>query len=289
MLAHKIKDILTIVPEAMDMVKQASLEQDYPTDSRDSTIASYLAMHYMMKVAHKPVDYDAIFKVEKAASLYNIEKEVKPLLEKMDNHVVLEKSASTVDLGALQARFEGDLTGFSDLEKCASEAQEMYATYGEDLTSDIIKTFAGKDILNKEAALGALVARYEISKDAKFIKLASILRNVDELNLTDGEKVKLGNTVTALDKQANLQVKGFNFWKEAFVKEAAFNTICEVRLSNIPYPYEKIQKLGKARISQAIGQDVANELTGNAAHDKQVLETLPLDLQEILSRMLKAI
>lgn len=293
MLAHNIKQILEIAPEAMELVKQANLEEEFPTNNKDSVVASALRIEYLTKVAHKAVDYEVMGKVAKAVDLYGIGDDIGPLIERIGKAAEFEKVASMTrpeeDLRYAEVSFEGSLTGIVDLEKAASVAQDLYENYGEEIQSDIVKTFAGKDYLNKEAALGALVARYQASKNPTFVKIASALRDTDEYSLSTEDKVKLGNTITALDKQAHLDVSGFNFWKEAFVKEAALSTVCTVQLAGIQYPYEKIQKLGKDRIASAIGKDVAGELTGNPAHDKQVLETLPLDLKEILSRMLKAV
>ena len=69
MLAHDLKNILTLVPSAMEHIKQASIEADYPVESPDSTIASGLRINYQIKVAHRPVDLETINLVKKAANL----------------------------------------------------------------------------------------------------------------------------------------------------------------------------------------------------------------------------
>lgn len=294
MLAYKIKEILTLVPDVEPFIKKASIEEEFPIDSKDSTLASWLAIKYMQKVAHEIVDYSEMEKVEKAAQLWNIPSEFWKYEALMEGAGQLRKEASLQnpeqDLMYKQAHFEGQLSGFVDLEKVASEAQELYDQYGDAIKSDTIKRYAGIGYLNKEAALSGLVARYKASGDDRFIKVASALRNTEVETLCTEDIRKLCNTVTSLDKQAQISARGFNFFDETvIVKEAELASVCSVRLANVEVPYEKISKLGKDRISQTVGKDVADELTCNAYHDKQVLETLPLDLQEILVRMTKAV
>lgn len=291
MLAYDIKEILTIVPEALPMVKKANLEADFPVDSKDSAVASYLRMQYMMKVAHKTVPYDAIELLEKAAGLYGFAEEVKPLVAKMEAYEQHVKVASMTkveeDLRYKELEIEGNLTGFTDLEKVASEAQSLYDSY--EVQSDIVKLYACDAYLNKEAALGALAARYQATEDANFMKVASVLRKIDSDSLSIEELRLLCNTVTHLDKQAQISTKGFNFFKEALIKKAAMVSVCKVHLAGVDVPYENIEKLGKDRIAQILGKDVADELTGDPRHNKQVLETLPLDLQQMLSKFARPV
>ena len=79
MLAYDLNNILQIVPEAVGMVKEASLSEDFPTDSKDSTLASGLQIAYLTKVAGEIVDYVIQDKVSRAAIAYGISDELEKL------------------------------------------------------------------------------------------------------------------------------------------------------------------------------------------------------------------
>jgi hypothetical protein len=288
MLAYDIKNILTLAPEALDMVKQANLEEDFPTDSRSSTIASVLRIDYMTKVAGKAPDYDAIMRVEKAAALYGVEEEIKPLREKISAKTGFCKQASAFDLSETEAILEMKLGESTDFEKVASEAEDLVKTHGDAVTSELVRTYAGHAILVKEAALGALAARYQATQNPEFIKVASVLRKHDTTCFTPDEVRTVCRTVTRLDKEAGLQVKGFNFYKEALAKESAAPSVIAVNLAGQSLPYEQIQRLGKGRMSSVLGKDVADAMTDDIVANKHMLETLPLDLQRILLSIAKA-
>lgn len=291
MLAYDLKAILKIVPEAMPLIKQASIEQEFPIDSQDSYIASVLRFEYLTKVAHTVVDYDAYTTLEKAASMYQIEAELKPLVEKirsvgMDS--LLEKSASeSTSLMEVEASIRDMVSGYADLEKAAELAEGLYEVYGSDSLSEDIAKYAGVGYLNKEASVKGMISRYQASKNHTFIKLARILTDLDETKVGREDLVKLASVVGGLEKESNILGLGFNFYEEAIVKSAA--SILEISLAGTKVPYEKIAKLGKDRIASVIGKDVADEIKNDPVNDKYVLESLPLDLQKILLSVLKSV
>lgn len=291
MLAHNLKEILEIVPEAMSLVKQANLEEEFPTDCKDSVTASYLRVAYLEKYAEKYVSPETKAFIEKAAGLYGIKDGLDKFIPRFNN---LEKKASIqektygLDLMEKQAYFEGSLGGFLNIEKAAEAATELVEKYGMDnITSTDVLRYAGKAYLNKEAAIKTLSNRYYATKDNSFVKLAQItannIREDDFSNINE-----LCKTVTLLDKKAGLDIIGFNFYKEALLtKQAELISVMAVNLAGEQIPYEKILKFGKERIASTLGKDVANDFTGNPAADKPMLEALPRDLQIMLKGLVK--
>lgn len=294
MLAHNIKEILTLIPEALPMVKSANLEEDFPIDNKDSVTASYLRMHYLEKVASTPVASEVKELLEKAANLHDIKEELDPLIKRFHT---MEKTASYqqelygLTLKDQEALFEGDLGGFGflSLEKAASVATDLVSKYGEEITSEEVRRYAGHCWLNKEAAVKSLANRYYATKDTDFIKVARVVVDSFKDNIPE-DISNLCRTVTTLDKRAGLDIVGFNFYKEAlFTKEADYKSSLYITLNGEQIPYEKIISFGKDRISSAIGKDIGSAITGNPTQDKYMLESLPVDLQRVLQSLLKSV
>ena len=290
MLVYYIKDILSIAPEAIEFIKQANLESEFPSESKDSVAASYLSMNYLTKVAHKPVDLDKYKKIEKAAELYNLPSVLSSIVQKFEQ-VDLEKKAAAQripqaeEFEMVKNHFKGNLSGFVyDLEKVAEEAEAIYETFDGAKDVPELRIYAGHGFLQKEAALGSLAARYQATKDARFLKVARIVENTEPLEYTPDNLRKLAHTVTKLDNEYHLGAKGFNFYKEAMTKEAS--GVC-IRLMGQQVPYEKIRKFGNDRIGSILGADVGKSLTGDVGNDKAVLESLPRDLQALLHSHVK--
>jgi hypothetical protein len=287
MLAHNIKAILTLVPEARSMTKQASLEEDFPYDSKDSVCASYLRLHYLTKVAEKQVEPAIEAKITKAAQLHGVKETLDGFLDRFNT---FEKKASETEakygrtLKDIQAGFEGELGGFGFLgiEKAASTAKSICEKYGDEVTSTEVLRYAGKAYLNKEAAVMTLANRYHATKEPAFVKVARLV--ADSIKESDFTAIgQLCETVTQLDKQAGLDIIGFNFYREALMtKKSEYAGSMTINLAGTPVSWEKIQKFGKDRISSTIGKDVGDALTGDPSNDKAVLESLPLDLQKML-------
>lgn len=282
-----MKKVLAVVPEALDLVKKADLEVDFPVNNKDSAIASYLATQYISKVAHQRVDYDIVTRVTSAVDYFGATELVKPLVEKIAAHAVAEsKKAQAIPekevLAYLQAEFEGSLSGFVDLEKVAEQAAFLYDTYKDKITSDEVKRYAGVGFLNKEAAVGSLIARYELTKDASFLKAA---RLIEDNGVSPDKLRKVAQMITLFDKSAEISSRGFNFYKEAIVKEANVN----VKLAGNNVSYNNIVKFGNERIGRVLGKDVAEGLGKSAMEDKYVLESLPMDLQKVLYSFVKVV
>ena len=290
MLAHNIKEVLTLVPEALEFVKKANLEEDFPVDSKDSAAASYLTAAYLTKVAGKVLDIDLLKRLEKAASLYNVKGELDKLIPRFSQ---MTKQASEEEIlemvKSAEAMFEGDLCGFLDIEKAAQKASDLMTKYSSFITSDEVKRYGGKAYLNKEAAIYSLANRYYATKEQNthFVKIARLIQ--DDIREDDFKTInEVCQVVTSLDKQAGLDIIGFNFWKEALiVKESALAAGLTVRVNGKDVPYTKIAALGKDRMCSYLGNDVGSALTGDAANDKAVVESLPRDSQMILQNILR--
>lgn len=282
MLAYDLRNILELIPEAMPLVKQASLEEDFPMNNKDSVCASYLRMNYLVKVAGQLVDVDQYERVKKAATLYGVRDTLDELsrnLKPIEKKASLEKTAS-FECAVFEAQLQNVmLTG---IEKVAQEAATLHETYGDMVSSDDVLRYAGELWLNKEAAVLAISNRYYASENVEFVKMAKLAAEVDP---HDKASVKqIAKTITVMDKQAGLDLLGFNFYKEGFTKQAAEFTI---KLAGETVPYSKIARCGKERISSLVGNDVGSAITGSAPEDKAVLESLPRDTQLILKNVLR--
>lgn len=285
---------MTLVPEARSMIKQASLEEEFPYDSKDSVCASYLRVHYLTKVAERYVDEKIVKKITKAAELHGVKTTLDEFLPRFNT---FEKKASETEakygitLSEIEAGFEGDLSGlgFLGIEKAASTAKSIYEKYGDEVKSPEVLRYAGRAYLNKEAAVMALANRYHATKEPAFVKVARIV--ADSVKESDFSAIgQICDTVRELDKQAGLDIIGFNFYKEALMtKKAAYQGAMTINLAGTPVAWEKLQKFGKERVSSTLGKDIGDALTGDPANDKAVLESLPLDLQKMLLSLTKGI
>lgn len=296
-LAYTVKDILSLVPEAASLIKEASLNAELPLDNVDSCIASGLQLGYFTQVQYRPVDQEDFTKVAKALELYGVKDTVSGLVNKMvktANRIVLEKEANSVEtLQADFANFEGNLSGrqstedFLGLNERAQALVKRAAVLSIE-PSPSVKLYAGAAPLNKEAASIALKNRFNKTKDTFFEKAATALDNTDYINIKQSDVAQLAIFVNEKDVEHNLHLQGHSFYKEAFfTKEADFKSALYVNICGTKIPYESIEKVGSANFSSYIGADVAKEMSGGPVHFKQVLETLPADLQGVVCNLVK--
>jgi len=290
MLAHNLKDMLTLVPSLGEHIKEANFEEDFPLDNKDGAVASSLRCEYLIKVAKKIVNPEKVELVKKAASLYGVKDTVDSLTAELDSALVLQKQAGlakamTLPKDVYMANLEGSATGSADLEKLAEQAQEAFELYPEAAAqSSVAKTYACKGYFHKAAAVASLEARARATGNQMFEKVAEIVDRSMSDGFTEKDVVDVSRFVTALDKKAGLSMKGFNFYKETqLFKEAAIRSILLVKLAGKQVPYESIHKFGMERIASVLGSDVAKEMTSDPAYNKQVLESLPMDSQRTLA------
>ena len=289
MLAHHLKEVLTLVPEAMGFVKEASLELDFPTDSKDSTAASYLTAAYLVKSAGRVIDPAILKKLEKAASLYGIKADLDKFTPRF---TVMTKQASEEEVTEMvkqaEAMFEGELCGFLNIIDAATTAESMLEKFASKISSQEVKRYAGNMIMNKEAAMYSLANRHVATKgkNPQFLKIAQLIEDGVEMgNFSDIREVC--KAVAYLDKQAGLDIIGFNPYKEFLMTKEAAEAATTVKLNNQEVPYLKVAKLGKDAIGNCLGKDVGSALTGDVCTDKGILEALPRDLQIQLLQALK--
>lgn len=281
MLAYDISAILSLVPAAGEMVKKASIEEDFPANNKDSVCASYLRIGYLTKVAGKEVDQDIKERIVKAACLYGVKNKLDEL--SIAFNPSMEKSASEIQ-GELMTEFEYSFGMFPDIEKTASLADKLYEMGS---TDDRVKAYSGHTYMNKEAAVLALVNRYHATQDETFVKIARVVH--DNVKINDFESIHdICQTVTSMDKKAGLDVIGFNIYNEAlFTKSAAAVQGLTISLAGESFPIEKIQRLGKDRIGSLLGDEVAKDFGSDLVENKYMLEALPRDQQMVLKTALK--
>jgi hypothetical protein len=288
MLAYTLKNILELVPEALPLVKKASIDQEMPLDSEDSTIATALQLKYFEKVAYHPVDLEQIQKIAKAVDTYRVKDKVNELCDKMTKAATASRTAaiffSPLAFQEKMAAFNGAEGTISERIKQATDLYKEASDLGIEPTEEV-KRYSGHMYLDKNAAVRSLKVRANESGNETFEKMARMIENESEdprLNQSDS-LVKLAQFITNLDNESGLNFKGFNFFNEAFVKEASYN----VKLAGKVVPYEKIASVGYDNVCNYIGKDVADEMNNGPEHFKQVAETLPLDLQHILLNLTK--
>jgi hypothetical protein len=290
MLAHTLKNILELVPEALPLVKQASVDQELPVDSKDSTIATALQLKYFEKLAYQSVDLDAFEKVANAVKAYGVADEVEHLTNLMvkaakDKSTAQDRDSNDTYLMKV-AMFEGSLGTMATVER-GEKAVELYKEAKDRNlnTSDDVLLYSGNAFLSKEAAVKALSVRYDLTKNTDLVKIAKQLASTE---MTPNQSRALAETIDCMDKIAGLHFKGHNFYKEAFfVKEAAYKGSINVRLSGKDVPYESIERVGRTKIASYLGEDVAKEMDSGPMNFKNVVETLPMDMQHVLSSLVK--
>jgi hypothetical protein len=293
MLAYTLKEILDLVPEAASFVKQASVEQEMPLDNKDSCIATALQMKYHEKIAYKAVDVFALDKVAKAVEAYGVQTEVTALTDRMvkaaAQRTATAAAIATDDYMTKQAYFEGELSGLRVNGTLSKQAAELYDEAKEKgiEPSEAVVRYSGNGYMDKEAAVKALANRFYETKNPSFVKLATAIHKLP--HQIRPETVRdICDTISEMDKQAGLVTKGYNFYNETIhTKEASLRSSLMVKLCGKDVPFEKIAKLGKGHFSSMMGSDIGNEFDHGPAHFKQVLETLPMDLQKVALHLTK--
>ena len=159
----------------------------------------------------------------------------------------------------------------------------MYDEYGDFVSSDTVKLYAGAGTLNKEAAELALAIRYKRTGNDGFMKVAKVIHGSDVSKLTQEDNRMIAHAVVELEKEA--QLFGMNFYKDAFmVKEASILNSTVVKVSGQSIPVSRIMAVAPS-ISNVIGEDVAKEISeGGPEEIKAIVESLPMDLQKLIAK-----
>lgn len=283
-----LSNIQKLLPEVSPLIKKADIDTDFSTRDMVNTVVSNLKMEYLTKVARTAVDQTTEDRLRMAAELYGVQNQISLYsseLVKRASSVNYQKDLAK-DVRLAEAYLEGKLSGFSpNITKIAEEAESIYDSYSEMVTSPTLKRYAGEAFLNKTAAVNSLRRRTQVTNNKAFEKLAQIVDATRPETLDSDDIRLICRAVTHLDKKAGLDIKGYNFYNEALMEKSASVTSLSVTLAGKPYPVESILALGP-RLGQALGEDVAKEIGSDPVNAKVVIEALPRDLQQLLASLL---
>lgn len=294
MLSYAIKQILTLVPQALPLVKKANLEAEYPFDTKEDAIASALRVSLERDVLGKQVDGEVLEKAATAIEVYGLEDIVETMTARMIevNRGNMEKSASVSQAPQAflekQAQFEAGLCGFKDIPELVKQAEVMReeAKALNQEPSEHVLRYSCDAWMDKEAAINGMHARYSLTKDDTFVKLAAAL-GMEESLVPSGPLVKnFCETITRLDKQAGLDWKGFDIYKECLLTKSAAYRATNVRVGREEYPLDRIMRIPRHHVSNYLGQDVADSMS-DPHTAKAVIESLPADMHSVLNSVIK--
>ena len=280
MSLYALKNVIELIPAAAGIVKQACVETEFPTTSRDATIASALEITFLTKVANQMVDEEHLRRVGKAVELYDVRDQIEDLAHKMIKAAALQKQASddvTAEVRMAEQIFEGSLSGIPDMEKLAAMAESLVDNYGEHIQSPLVRLYGGEGYLNKEAAVAALTYRAKKTGNSEFEKVAHVIQGVAPYILSTEDKRNIAGTIMGLDKTAGYLG---DIYKDIFMTKLAGVT---VNLGSKVVPVEKIIALGSSKVSAILGPDVGALLKEDPLNMKHALEALPLAEKKTLA------
>lgn len=294
MIGYTLKHVLELVPEALPLVKKANLESEYPLDNKDGCMASALVMAYNSKQG-RFTESDSMQKIATAVIAYGIEDDVERLSRLVTIRDGLVKSAST-QTTATKAQFKVDesqlehsLGGVKDIQGLTKQASSIYERSQElgEEASETAKMYSGNAYMVKSAALDALNARFHLTQDPTFVKIAAALSSQPDV-LPPGPLVKkLCEVVSSLDKQAHLEQKGLDFYKETLITKKAAESTVRVKIGKEEYPVNALQKIPRHHLTNYMGEDFCKEIDSDPETAKAVVESLPADMQQVLLTVLK--
>ena len=297
MLTYSIKPLLNLIPEAAELIKQASINEDLPYDSKDSVLASALAIEYEKRLGSRTLPFDSLEKIAVAVDLYDLRDTVNQLSDLM---VSRSNQAYMRGIYGEKEKFLQKQAEFESTIHTSSDTVGLH-TYATDLIKEAIDKNLTENLtgltelysthnmcLDKSACLQALSARYSASQEPAFLKVAESVSAIPIESFKGSVLQSLIGGIAELDKMAHLDTKGFDPFREMLKKSAQLPSMLTIRLDNKDVPYEDIEKLGKDKISTYLGKDIADAMT-DPETTKHVLETLPLDLQKLCTNLLKNI
>lgn len=300
MIGYTLKHVLEILPEAHSLVKTASVDVDWPTDSRDSAVASALCVQYAMLTKSASVDFDTVEAVSTAVLAFGADADVNRASAELSRRIAagaFEKTASAragESYASALAQFENAQVGISDIEgmvKAAHDLKESADIAGIETLPVRAQQYLCDGFLVKAAAVQALELRHWMTGNEVFEKLASALQATPDTELPKAGSATLRTlceTVTGLDKQAGLQTKGFDFYREALIEKSAAASSCSVKVAGKDVPLTTIQRIPKEHVAHYIDKDLANELAaGDPMSLKAAIEALPMDSHHILANLVK--
>jgi hypothetical protein len=296
MLGYTLKHVLELIPEALPMVKAASIEAEYPVSNKDNCLASALAINYKKSFTSDTVDYDVLTKVAQAVTLYDLENTVQELTGKMVSRSQSKwvKEASVTEEGSYltkQAAWEGDLSGLGfNVKEMAERAEvlmEKAAAEGATVSSHV-EMYSGNGVFLKEALLASLSVRYGLTNDPTFVKLASSVGVESDLISGTRTVKSICSVINRLDEQHALSNQGFNIYKEAMISKQAGFIKCMVKVAGKDYPLERIMGIPDSYLDGYLGSGFSKELHSDPNYAKSMVESLPADSQQILATILRS-
>lgn len=295
MIGYTLKHVLELVPEAFPLTKSAHVEQNFPVDGRDDCLASALSVEYIKHIKKASVDYDTLSKVVRSVSAYGLHEKVAELSTLMvarhkDLMIKASQELTSSSFLEKQAFWEGGLTDSPDLVEQGLQARDLVkqaSALGVEPSPQVLR-YSGNLPLEKEAALSALNSRFHLTKDPVLLKIAAALSKEASFVFNPKLVQSLCSTISGLDKKAGLNARGFDFYKEALVEKQAALRAIRVRVGKEEYPIESIQRVPSHLLTQYLGEDFSKELSGqDPMTTKAVVESLPMDLQNVLLSLLK--
>ena len=297
MYLQTAKEILTLVPESAELLKTASVEgHAQALHEPANALASYLDITYLEKVAGKAVDIDYRSQTLRAVSLLGLTKQAEEfsasLVERATQPKLdLEKEASRrVHLVKEQMnKFDADLV------KAASLANYLVdSKYGETeavKNSPEVAAMACTGYMDKAAAISELYYRFNKSGYEPFIKLANVINERDTVSLTRSEQNAICDAVRIMEKTAKLACGATNFNRHVMVvrplEKAAFEKAICCTVAGRSIPLDKIQQVGHGTLASVLGEEVAQALQGHPVEAEAVIDTLPLDSQQLLEALVR--
>lgn len=276
-----LRNILLLVPEVAPMVKQASVDEEFPLDSRDDAVMSALKAEYLLKVAHEPVSRDDYDRIHLAVALYQVGDLVKQASQAMLSNVgFLTKQASSDEVLVKQAEeaIEGSLCGlYPDMDAITAASRHLVATRGDLVKSATVRRLGGGDEFVSDYAVAALVQRDAVAPGYGYGDIAEAL--VKRASVSKDHACQISDTVRRLDEASGLRMQGYDLYAEAWVTKQAMASSLMIKLAGRDVPIESILRLPIDRI---LGDDVATACHSHPAEAKAVLESLPLPQQSLL-------
>lgn len=282
---HHIKPLLGLVPELYEMVKTAKVQEPYLTSDKETTLLSAVAIEYakLPGVESCHIGLDKIAQVERAVEMYGLKDQVKSYTDSMHSRLGggLTKEAAQ-ELKIAERVLEERVDQMVDVVKVAGQCQELYAAYGDSISSEKVLRHAGVGFLDKEAAIRNLECRLRITGNGGFGKIAQVLTHLETPETTRDGIVAIGNAVAALDKEAGLM--GTDFFEECVLtKTAAVASSLKVSLGGKAVSIQRVTAIAPDLVD-VLGADVVKELSGDPMHVKAVVESLPADLKAVIAR-----
>lgn len=292
MIGYSLKQLLDLVPEALPLVKTASLTEDFPVDSAAGAIASALRIRYDSLTKKASFDRETYDKVFTAVDAFGVSEVVENLENKLEagfhNMQKSAAEAASFSLDAAQAMFLGNLTGMKDIPSLVKQAEALWekAQSTGATVKDEVAIYSGNAYISKEAALGALTARYQLTQDPMIAKAASLMSKEASFIPPGQLNRTLCNAITSFDAKHHLESKGFDFYKEACItKSAAVSGT--VNLAGQTVSMDTINAIPSSYMESYMGADFSRELQSDPVSAKALIESLPRDSQQTLAALVK--